>query len=96
MTKLDPETVRNGEQAAEQERRIAEMERRIEQLERQMFPNLYPRQPFMPSIPPGWQPEYQCSVCKMKFSGAMGYVCPRGNCPSRVTALANHKGSGGE
>lgn len=29
--------------------------------------------------------QYRCGVCGMEMSGAMGYVCPRFNCPGRVT-----------
>lgn len=31
------------------------------------------------------KPWYGCAICNMDFKGAMGYVCPRPDCPSRVT-----------
>jgi hypothetical protein len=30
-----------------------------------------------------------CSVCGLKFSGPMGYVCPNNNCPTKVTCTTN-------
>ena len=37
-----------------------------------------------PTVPAGYTPK-SCSVCGMNFNGPMGYVCPRSDCPSRVT-----------
>jgi hypothetical protein len=44
--------------------------------------------PLSPNIwrnnPPG-SPSYGCAVCGLSYKdGAMGYVCPRTDCPSRV------------
>lgn len=34
---------------------------------------------------PTYEPNNRCGKCGIEFKGAMGYVCPRTDCPSGVT-----------
>lgn len=39
-----------------------------------------------PVSPPAQVKPYTgCSVCGLNFNGPMGYVCPRSDCPTRIT-----------
>lgn len=42
-------------------------------------------QPIPYTVPPYHINMHQCSVCGMKSEGAMGYVCPRADCPTAIT-----------
>ena len=46
----------------------------------------YDEFPTVPSPPQFNQNVVGCGVCKIDFSkGAWGYVCPRSDCPTRIT-----------
>lgn len=60
------------------------------------FPPTYPPylpHPHEPDCPPfvpmpQWPMDElapKCGTCGMQFTGPMGYVCPRGDCPSKIT-----------
>lgn len=58
------------------QRQIDELERRVKQLEN----------------PNEWmirtEPESKCSVCNIEYSGTMGYVCSRSDCPMRTNVTS--------
>lgn len=62
-----------------------EVKRRLDRLERAMWPMNYPQQPFMP-MPVGPVHVSNCPKCGIKWDGAMGYVCPRTDCPTQAVA----------
>lgn len=65
---------------------IDELRRRVERLEQSMWPLQNP-QPWMSTTPPGFEPTYQCPVCKIEFKGAFGYVCANTKCPYGVSSM---------
>ena len=59
---------------------------------KKMLDNLHPpKVPPLPSWPPKehWPPKTRgCTVCGIgSDGGTLGYVCPRGDCPSRITCV---------
>ena len=69
------------------ESRLAQLEARIAQLESPI--TVYGPIPSTQTYPipynglPG-----MCSVCGIKCDGPMGYVCPRGDCPTQVKCVS--------
>lgn len=86
-------TTDNAERMAALEERLAQAEARIARLEstRTVYGPVPGTQ--TPTIPAGWT--YNglpgtCATCGIKWEGrAIGYVCPRGDCPSQITCSAD-------
>ena len=63
------------------EKRLAELERRVKDLEpNRLGPPIVPV-PFPEPNPFPSDDSSTCPKCGMKWSGVMGYVCPRTDCP---------------
>lgn len=72
------------------EQRLEQLERSIQALTHRIaamegrgmvYGPITPVQPIMPSFPPGYEPKFKCHKCGLEMKGAMGYSCPRADCP---------------
>ena len=73
------------DQLEKQTERIDKLETRIKDLENQKNTSpIFPNVPVQPRLDP-----ISCSVCGIRFEGAMGYACMHPRCPSKVTCFTS-------
>lgn len=68
------------------EQRVLILEANLELLKRYEPQRQYnPYDIIGPGLIPNELPAFKCKTCEMDFANMTGYVCPRSDCPSRVT-----------
>ena len=82
--------MKKSEKIEQLEKEIKELRTRLELLEmKEKGKSIWDEiDPVKKVIPPIYEHDY-CSVCHMKYASMTHYVCPRLDCPSKVTYSTN-------